>query len=107
MGSAACTCVCCCCAQAKWAQEGLQTDSLSVENGAIMAAASRWPLMIDPQLQGVRWIVSKEARNGLVIIQQSQPKYIDQARRPHALLAQRNPLPVTEQHAVLPCPSIV
>jgi hypothetical protein len=68
--------------QARWAQEGLQTDSLSVENGAIMAAASRWPLMIDPQLQGVRWIVSREAKNGLVIIQQSQPKYIDQARRP-------------------------
>ena len=64
--------------QAKWAQEGLPTDALSIENGAVMTAAMRWPLMIDPQLQGVKWIISKEAPHGLKIIQQSQPKYIDQ-----------------------------
>lgn len=63
--------------QTKWAQEGLQTDALSVDNGAIMTAAARWPLMIDPQLQGVKWIINKETPNGLQIIQQSQPKYID------------------------------
>ncbi len=43
-----------------------------------MSSASRWSLMIDPQLQGIKWIVNKETNNGLVIIQQSQPKYIDQ-----------------------------
>jgi dynein heavy chain len=37
--------------KARWANEGLPTDPLSVENGAIMCSASRWPLMIDPQLQ--------------------------------------------------------
>lgn len=66
--------------QAKWAQEGLQTDTLSVENGAILHSAARWPLFIDPQLQGWRWITQKEAPNGLVILQQSQPKYIAKAR---------------------------
>lgn len=38
-------------AKAKWANEGLPIDPLSVENGAIMTNASRWSLMIDPQLQ--------------------------------------------------------
>lgn len=62
---------------AKWANEGLPTDPLSIENGAIMTNASRWPLMIDPQLQGIKWIMNREEPNGLVIIQQSQHKYID------------------------------
>lgn len=63
--------------QAKWANEGLMTDPLSVENGAIMCNASRWSLMIDPQLQGIKWIMNRELPNGLKIIQQSQSKYID------------------------------
>jgi hypothetical protein len=42
-----------------------------------MTNASRWALMIDPQLQGIKWILNREAANGLVVIQQSQPKYID------------------------------
>ena len=63
--------------QAKWANEGLMTDPLSVENGAIMSNASRWSLMIDPQLQGIKWIMNRELPNGLKIIQQSQAKYID------------------------------
>lgn len=28
-------------------------------------------------LQGIKWIKNREAENGLVIVQQSQPKYID------------------------------
>ena len=64
--------------QARWAQEGLQTDTLSVENGAIMTAASRWSLLIDPQLQGIQWIIRREQPNGLVIMQQSQARYIEQ-----------------------------
>ncbi len=42
-----------------------------------MSAASRWSLMIDPQLQGIKWIANRETPNGLKIIQQSQSKYID------------------------------
>lgn len=66
--------------QAQWAQEGLQSDSLSIENGAILSSAARWPLMIDPQVQGIKWIIQKESANNLHIIQLSQPKYIDKVR---------------------------
>lgn len=63
--------------KATWANEGLPTDSLSVENGAIITSTARWPLLIDPQLQGIKWVMKREEPNGLRIIQQSQPKYID------------------------------
>ena len=63
--------------QAKWTSEGLQSDALSLENGAIIFNASRWSLIIDPQLQGRRWIVARETPNNLCILQQSQPNYID------------------------------
>jgi dynein heavy chain len=63
--------------RAQWTNEGLPTDPLSVENGAIMSNSARWALMIDPQLQGISWILNKEEPNGMVIIQQSQHKYID------------------------------
>ena len=66
--------------RAGWGNEGLPTDPLSIENGAIMSNATRWPLMIDPQLQGIKWIMNREEQNGLVIIQQSQHKYIDKVR---------------------------
>jgi len=41
---------------AKWKNEGLAADRVSLENGAIINRCSRWPLMIDPQLQGIKWI---------------------------------------------------
>lgn len=63
--------------KAMWGVEGLPTDPLSVENGAIMTNAARWSLMIDPQLQGIAWIRNRESKNGLKIIQLSTPKYID------------------------------
>ena len=28
----------------------------TLENGAIMCNCSRWPLVIDPQLQGIKWL---------------------------------------------------
>ena len=49
---------------AKWNQQGLPSDTVSIENGTILTNSERYPLMIDPQLQGVRWIKSKENERG-------------------------------------------
>jgi len=54
--------------QAGWANEGLPTDRLSVENAAIITSCARWPLIIDPQLQGITWIKHRESANGAKII---------------------------------------
>ena len=48
-----------------WANEGLPADQLAVENASIVSNCARWPLMIDPQLQGVTWIKQREAKNDL------------------------------------------
>jgi dynein heavy chain len=54
---------------ASWNNEGLPSDRVSTENGSIVTNCSRWPLMIDPQLQGVKWIRTREEKNGLKVIQ--------------------------------------
>jgi dynein heavy chain len=46
---------------AKWGADGLPADQVSVENGAIVCNSARWPLIIDPQLQGIKWIRQKES----------------------------------------------
>ena len=45
----------------QWNIEGLPSDDFSVSNGIIMETSSRWPLMIDPQLQGIAWIKERES----------------------------------------------
>lgn len=46
--------------QALWASEGLPADRVSIENAAVVVSCSRYPLLIDPQLQGIKWIRGKE-----------------------------------------------
>ncbi len=38
--------------------------------------------MIDPQMQGIKWIIEKESENNLHVIQLSQPKYIEKVMAP-------------------------
>jgi dynein heavy chain len=45
---------------ATWQNSGLPADRISIENGAILTNCSRWPLMVDPQLQGIRWLKNYE-----------------------------------------------
>ena len=50
---------------AKWNKQTLPSDKVSVENGTILTNSERYPLMIDPQLQGISWIREKEKDNKL------------------------------------------
>lgn len=43
-------------------------DRISVENGAVICNCKRWPLIIDPQGQGIKWLRQKEAQHGLQVI---------------------------------------
>ena len=43
-------------AVAAWNNEGLPPDRMSKENATILCNCERWPLMVDPQLQGIKWI---------------------------------------------------
>ncbi|KAM4689042.1 dynein axonemal heavy chain 11 [Discoglossus pictus] len=44
---------------AGWNNEGLPGDRMSAENATILTNCERWPLMIDPQQQGIKWIKNK------------------------------------------------
>lgn len=67
---------------ADWLKDGLPSDRISIENGAIITSCSRWPLLIDPQLQGIKWLrrreesKSSEGNGKLVILQLNQPGWI-------------------------------
>ncbi len=60
----------------QWGIKGLPADSLSIENGIIVTQAKRWPLMIDPQSQGNKWIKSMEKENNIQVIKLSNPKFL-------------------------------
>ena len=57
---------------AGWNVEQLPADRVSTENGAIVTNCARWPVMIDPQLQGIRWIKKHEEVRGLHIVRLGQ-----------------------------------
>ena len=63
---------------AGWNADGLPSDVVSMENGSIVENSSRWPLLIDPQLQGIAWIKNKEggADRNLQIVRLGQKDLI-------------------------------
>ncbi|KAJ3083362.1 hypothetical protein HDU99_010537, partial [Rhizoclosmatium hyalinum] len=61
---------------AKWNNEGLPTDRVSLENATMVTSCKRWPLIIDPQLQGVTWIKNREGAS-LKIVRLGARGYLD------------------------------
>ena len=45
---------------AGWNAQGLPADPVSTENATIVCRSTRYPLMIDPQLQGIAWVKKLE-----------------------------------------------
>merc|ERR1719247_1424244 len=66
---------------AMWNSESLPSDRVSTENGCIMTTCARWPLMIDPQLQGIVWVKDREAKNNLNVMRLGQKGMTDKMER--------------------------
>ncbi|KAK6170907.1 hypothetical protein SNE40_019193 [Patella caerulea] len=65
---------------ATWNNEGLPGDRMSTENATVLTSCQRWPLMIDPQLQGIKWIKKKYGAD-LKIIRLGAKGYLEAIER--------------------------
>ncbi|KAM6210848.1 LOW QUALITY PROTEIN: dynein axonemal heavy chain 11 [Sarcoramphus papa] len=65
---------------AAWSNKGLPGDRMSTENATILTNCKRWPLMIDPQQQGIKWIKNKYGAD-LKVIRLGQKGYLKTIER--------------------------
>ncbi|XP_062301425.1 dynein axonemal heavy chain 2 [Scomber scombrus] len=59
-----------------WNIQGLPSDAFSTENGVIVTRGNRWPLMVDPQGQALKWIRNMEMKRGLKVVDFQMPDYM-------------------------------
>lgn len=60
---------------AAWSNEGLPSDRMSTENATVLTNCKRWPLMIDPQQQGIKWMKNKYGAD-LKVVRLGQKGYV-------------------------------
>ncbi|XP_010006532.1 PREDICTED: LOW QUALITY PROTEIN: dynein heavy chain 9, axonemal [Chaetura pelagica] len=65
---------------AGWQNQGLPADRTSTENATILLSCERWPLLVDPQLQGSQWLKAKYGED-LRVIRVGQKGYLDTMER--------------------------
>ncbi|XP_074778161.1 dynein axonemal heavy chain 17 [Athene noctua] len=65
---------------AAWSNQGLPSDRSSAENAAILCNTQRWPLVVDAQLQGIKWLKNKYGEQ-LRTIRLGQRSYLDTIER--------------------------
>jgi dynein heavy chain len=53
-------------------QQQLPNDDFSIDNAIIMKNSSRWPLMIDPQIQANNWVKIMEKDSNMIILRQTK-----------------------------------
>jgi dynein heavy chain len=61
---------------AQWRSNKLPADRVSTENASIVTNSARWPLVIDPQLQAIKWISDKEKDRELEIVRMDNKQLI-------------------------------
>uniref|UniRef100_A0AAV2JVC4 Uncharacterized protein n=1 Tax=Knipowitschia caucasica TaxID=637954 RepID=A0AAV2JVC4_KNICA len=65
---------------ATWQNQGLPADCMSIENATILSSCQRWPLMVDPQLQGLKWLKNRYG-DSLQVIRMGHKGYLDVIER--------------------------
>ena len=51
-----------------WINYGLPSDTVSCENSIITTKGNRYPLLIDPQMQAIKWVQNMEKPNQLKVL---------------------------------------
>ena len=59
--------------QLRWKGLGLSSDSLSLENSAMIFSSSSTPLLLDPNSQAIEWL--KRNQEKLEVVSQRHPKF--------------------------------
>jgi dynein heavy chain len=65
----------------EWNLQGLPTDDFSTENGVLVTRGRRWPLMIDPQNQGNKWVRKMEVSRELKTFDPNTKDYMRMMER--------------------------